>query len=129
MNESIKHDAQWYLDADIRELTIEDALADENFSRTREDVAEYMTIDIEIVRGYADMADKELVQFTRLLADFCLGEAEPDYDKIQSSGVKMALRMAIKAHKKRVDAVYLTKYQNFVRGKKNQVKNTPTKSD
>jgi len=106
-----------YKDIDVSALTVEDALADENWHKSPYDFFEYVTIDKAVLDTFIDMDDDEIVEIMRIVRSYCMDGLEPDYSKIKSSTVKLSVRSIMQAHSKRMNEEYIRRYRKFVGGK------------
>ena len=106
----------------ISALTIDDALNDENFTKTPDDFLKYCGFTDGFMRSISDFQDDEIVLFVRAMGRFYVDVTLPDYDSIKSTAVKMALRENIPAHTARTNDLFLKGYGAFVKGKKRKQK-------
>lgn len=111
-----------YKSMEVKELTYEDAVNDENFTKRPADVAKYCGLDDSFMRSISDFQDDELVTFIRAMGDFYVDGILPDYSSITSTAVKLSLRGNIQSHSERMRAAYVSAYQSFVKGKKRKDK-------
>ena len=107
-----------YSEIEIKELTIEDAVNDENWNKQPSDVSTFIALDKPIARGLRRATDEEKVQFIDALCAYFLDDMEPNYDNF-TTGVALMLDTTTDAHKRRIEAEYLKQYKRFVNGKIN----------
>lgn len=107
-----------YKQLDVASLTIDDALNDPNFKKTRADVTRFCALNDSLWKSFPDFDDAEMLAYMRAMTAYYNTGLSPDYSAIQSTAVRLALRESIASHSARVDAAYLDSYKSFVRGKK-----------
>ena len=104
-----------YTGIDTKSLTLEDALNDADWGKQPRDYLKYITVDFPILQSIAeDYTADETKRLMQVLALYYVHGIAPDYDSIQSSAVKQAVRVTIAGQKERIESVYLTHYKQYV---------------
>lgn len=104
-----------YTDLDTKALTLDDALNDSDWGKKPRDYLKYITIEFPILESIAeDFSADETKRLMNVLALHYVYGIEPDYQSIDSSAVKQAVRITIASQKERIESVYLTHYKQYV---------------
>ena len=104
-----------YTGVDVKSLTVDDAIQDNDWGKKPMDYVRYVTIELPILQSIAeDFTSEETKRLMQVLALYFVNGIEPDYKSIQSSAVKQAVRITIAAQTERIESVYLTHYKQFV---------------
>ena len=111
-------DYRCFEDGDIKALTVEDALADDDFGKSPWDYFQYIAIEQDQVENILDATDLEVGQAFKAISTYCKTGCHPEYSSFSSSGVKMLVRSIIHAHEKRMNSEYIRHYRQFVAAQK-----------
>lgn len=104
-----------YTSIDTKELTVDDALADELFGKKPRDYYEYTAFDSAVMESVIlDFTKDEASELLFAVADFCVNGTEPDYSVLSTTAVKSTVRSLINAHNRRMNSEYLRHYRQFV---------------
>ena len=116
-----------YTQIEISSLTTEDALNDDEFKLKPQDVFEYVAIDKIILKSFAEYMQRDDISETMIwVSRYCIDGLEPQYDKMESPVVKMAVGQAVESHKRRLMKEYLSRYKKFVGAKQQRQKDKDT---
>lgn len=104
-----------YTGVDVKSLTVDDAIQDAAWGKQPMDYVRYVTIELPILQSIAeDFTSDETKRLMQVLALYFVNNIEPDYQSIQSSAVKQAVRITIAAQTERIESLYLTHYKQYV---------------
>lgn len=111
-----------YLEKDINAITVEEAMADDEWGLKPGDVTEYIGIDIPVLATFADFTDQELIETMRTVTAYYVDGVIPDYSTLRSAAVKIAVRSIIAGHQRRMNTAYLKRYKQYVGAKQRQAR-------
>lgn len=104
-----------YTGVDVKGLTVDDAVQDTAWGKRPMDYVRYVTIELPILQSIAeDFTSDETKRLMQVLALYFVNGIDPDYQSIQSSAVKQAVRITIAAQTERIESLYLTHYKQYV---------------
>lgn len=104
-----------YTGIDVKSLTVDDAIQDTAWGKQPMHYVRYVTLELPILQSIAeDFTGDETKRLMQVLALYFIDGIEPDYQTIQSSAVKQAVRITIAAQTERIESLYLTHYKQYV---------------
>ena len=115
-----------YKNIDVSSLTVDDALADEQFGKRPVDYFDYACIGAEQLESvFYDLTISEAGEVLKHYADYCMvslhdpedgynPDYEPNFKEMSSAAVKGMVRTLVKSHRKRMESEFLRHYRQYV---------------